>query len=247
MPTLPSSPTEKPVSAVWQPGLTRLPRLSRTRLLFRRFIKSLCRLLVFVCTRCEVRGLENYPRQGAALVVINHLGDPDAVVVLATLPDFPEVIGKIELRDILPLRWVMDALGVIWVHRGRPDRRALSAALAALREGRRVLLAPEGRESLTGALEAGTEGAAFLASRSGVPVVPITLTGTENQRVYGHLRRLRRARVTLTVGQPFVLPHQARGPAALAEGTRQIMETLARQLPAKYRGVYAYVADKGNS
>jgi 1-acyl-sn-glycerol-3-phosphate acyltransferase len=243
MPTLPSSPTKKPVSAVWQPGLTRLPHLSWTRRLFRRFIKMVCRLLVFFCTRCAVRGLENYPAGGPALVVINHLGDPDAVVVLAALPDFPEPIGKIELRSIRLLRWVTDALGVIWVHRGRADRRALAAALDAFRQGRRVIIAPEGRESLTGALEQGTEGAAFLAYRSGVSVVPVTLTGTENWRVYGHLRKLKRAQVTLTVGRPFALPPQAQGSTALAEGTRQIMEMLACQLPPEYRGVYSYVRD----
>lgn len=241
MPTPPSSPTSKPVSRVWQPRLVRLPHLSQTRRLFRRFIKSLCRLLVSVCTRCEVRGLENYPREGAALVVINHLGDADAVLLLANLPDFPEVIGKIELRDILPLRWVMDGLGVIYVHRGQPDRRALSAALEALRHGRKVIIAPEGRESLTGALEAGTEGAAFLALKAGVPLVPIALTGSENWRVYGNLRRFRRTRVTLTVGKPFALARQARGPGALAERTRQIMETLARLLPPEYRGKYSDV------
>ncbi len=238
MQTRPSSPLEKPVSEVWQPHRVRLPRLTRSRRLFRRFIKAFCRLLVTVCTRCEVRGLENYPSRGAALVVINHLGDADAVVVLAHLPDFPEAIAKIELRAILPLRWVMDALGVIYVHRGRPDRRALSVALRALREGRRVIIAPEGRESLTGALEQGTEGAAFLALRTDVPVVPVALTGTENWRIYGNLKRLRRTRITLTVGRPFLLAPWAQAPDPLAEGTRQIMLSLARLLPEEYRGVY---------
>lgn len=236
---MPSSPTEKPVSSIWQPELTRLARLSWSRLLFRWFIKQLCRLLIFLFTRCEVHGRENYPPDGPALIVMNHLGDPDAVVVVASLPGFPELIGKIEVRDIRILRWVGDSLGVIWIHRGLPDRRALSAALAAFREGRRVLIAPEGRESLTGGLEPGTEGAAFLASRGEVPIIPITLTGTENWRVYGHMKKMKRARISLTVGQPFHLPPRARGSTFLADGTRQIMETLARQLPSEYRGVYS--------
>jgi 1-acyl-sn-glycerol-3-phosphate acyltransferase len=239
--TPPSSPTEKPVSRVWQPRLVRLPHLSRTRRLFRRLIKFLCRLLTAACTRCEVRGMENYPRQGAALVVINHLGDADAVLLLAALPDFPEVIGKIELRGIPPLRWVMDGLGVIYIHRGQPDRRALAAALEALRQGRKVIIAPEGRESLTGALEPGTAGAAFLALKAGAALIPIALTGSENWRVYGNLKRLRRTRVTLTVGEPFVLGRQAPGSGALAAGTRQIMESLARLLPVEYRGAYSHV------
>lgn len=245
MSTQPSSPTEKPVSAVWQPELTRLPHLSRARVLFRRFIKLVCRLLILTCTRCEVRGLENYPPGGPGLVVINHLGDPDAAVVLGVLPDFPEVIGKIELRSVRRLRLIVDGLGIIWIHRGRADRRALSAALEAFRQGRKVIIAPEGRESVTGALELGSEGAAFLASRGNVPVIPVALTGTENWNVYGSWKRLKRGRITLTVGKPFNLPRLARGPAALAEGTRQIMEALARQLPPEYRGAYSYVAGDG--
>jgi 1-acyl-sn-glycerol-3-phosphate acyltransferase len=239
MPTQHNSPAEKPVSQNWKAGLTRLPALSRRRRVLRGFIKAFCRLLVRTCLRVEVRGLENYPSSGPALVVINHLGDPDAVITLATLPDFPEVIGKIELRDIIVLRWVADALGVIWVHRGRPDRNALSAALEALRLGRRVIIAPEGRESLTGALERGTDGAAFLARRSGVRIVPVALTGTENWRVYGCLKRLQRAPVTLTVGEPFFLARREQGPGALKEGTQQIMESLALLLPPGYRGEYS--------
>jgi len=241
MQTAPSSPTPKPVSQVWRPDLTRLPPLTRSHRLFRRFIKWLCRVVIFVCTRATVRGLENYPRQGPALVVINHLGDPDAVLALAYLPEFPEVIGKIELRDIFILRLVMDALGILWVHRGQPDRKAVSAALEAFRQGRRVIIAPEGRESVTGALEPGTVGAAFLALKANVPVVPITITGTEFRRIENNLKKLRRTPVTLTVGQPFVLPKQAGRHEGLREGTRLIMERLARQLPPEYRGVYSYV------
>ncbi len=244
MPRAPSSPKEKPVSRVWRPDLVRLPLLTWSRRLFRRFIKFVCRLLVGVCTRCDVRGLENYPSDGAALVVINHLGDADAVLLLAHLPDFPEAVAKIELREYLLLRWVMDGIGVIYVHRGQPDRRALAVALEALRQGRRVIIAPEGRESLTGALEDGTEGAAFLALKAGVPLIPIVLTGTENWRIYGNLKRLRRTRVTLRVGEPFVLARPARGPAARADATWQIMEALARLLPAGYRGVYSDLASQ---
>lgn len=176
---------------------------------------------------------------GPALLVINHLGDSDAVIVQASLPDFPELIGAIELRDIRILRWVGDSVGVIWIHRGRPDRRALSAALTAFREGRRVLIAPEGRESLTGGLEPGTHGATFMASRGAVPIIPITLTGTENWHIYGHMKKLKRARISLSVGKPFHLPPLERGSEYLLQGTRQIMEALARQLPPEYRGVYS--------
>jgi len=237
----PSSPIPKPVSAGWQPVQPRLPSLTWNRRLFRTFIRWVCRIAVRLCTRSTVHGIENYPLQNPALVVINHLGDPDGILLLAYLPEFPEVIGKIELRNISVLGWVMDGLGTIWVHRGQPDRRAITTALEALLKGRRVIIAPEGRESLTGMLEPGTDGAAYLALKAGVPVLPVTVTGTETRRVLGNLKHLRRTTVTLTVGPLFFLQQHADRQEALRQGTRQIMETLALQLPPEYRGVYSYV------
>jgi len=257
MRTAPSFQETKPVSQVWQPELTRLPRLTWGRRLLRFFFRSLFRLVFIICTRPKVRGLENFPEKGPGLVVTNHLGDADTVFLLAYLPVTPEPLAKVELYHFPKVGKLMHAFGVIWVHRGRPDRRAVRVALEALQDGRLVGLAPEGRESLTGALEPGTDGAAFLAYKAGVPVVPVTVTGTENNRLYGNLKRWRRTPVTLTVGKPFNLPqavlkqdvegskeideehvdHQR----MLQEGTRLIMETLARQLPREYRGVYSYV------
>jgi 1-acyl-sn-glycerol-3-phosphate acyltransferase len=132
----------------------------------------------------------------------------------------------------------MDAYGVIWVHRGQPDRRALRAALQGLGQGRLVTIAPEGRESLSGALEEGTRGAAYLALKAGVPVIPVTLTGTENWRVYGNLKRFRRTEMSVTVGQPFYLDVPGNQRQAQEQGTLQIMRKLAEQLPEEYRGVY---------
>jgi 1-acyl-sn-glycerol-3-phosphate acyltransferase len=233
---------QKPVSEVWRPELVRLPALTPGRRLFRAFLRGLCRLLTALCTRPTVRGLENYPLHGPALIAMNHLGDPDVVLILGCLPEVPESLGKIELRDIPVLGVAMEALGVIWVHRGRPDRRAIAAALEGFRQGRRILIAPEGRESLTGALEPGTEGAAFLALKAGVPIVPLVVTGTETWRIFGNLKRLRRTPVSLTVGKPFTLP--AGGREAVRDGTRLIMESLARLLPPEYRGVYHYVEEQ---
>ncbi len=232
----------KPVTQGYWPERTRLPRLTRGLRLRRRVLQALARGLVRLLARVEARGLEHIPRQGPLVLTVNHLGDADALVVLAHLPWQPEVLAAMELYDILPIRWLLNLYGAIWVHRGRPDRRALRAALQALAEGRVVALAPEGRQSVTRSLEEGTEGAAFLALKAGAPVLPVALTGTEDEHVFGHLKRLRRPRVSVTFGPPFSLNDlPASGPrfrAALQEGTERIMLAIARLLPPRYRGVY---------
>jgi 1-acyl-sn-glycerol-3-phosphate acyltransferase len=126
------------------------------------------------------------------------------------------------------------------VHRGRPDRRAIRAALDGLAEGRMVGIAPEGRQSVIHGLEEGNEGAAFLAMKSGVPILPIAMTGTENENIYGR-KWWRRARVTLSVGKPFQLQGHADRQEMMREGTRQIMESLASLLPETYQGRYREV------
>jgi 1-acyl-sn-glycerol-3-phosphate acyltransferase len=196
------------------------------------------KLLIFTLTRPTVKGLENFPKHGPALIVINHLGDADVVLVGAYAPVMFEGMGKIELRDHWFAGPIMSAYGIIWVHRGRPDRKAIRAALDGLAEGRIVGIAPEGRQTTIGGLEEGNEGAAFLALKAGVPIVPVAMTGTENENIYGHIKRFRRARVTLSVGKPFFLREQADRQDMMREGTKQIMQSLAELLPESYRGNY---------
>lgn len=230
----------KPITETWRPELTRLPELTPARLSFRSFARGLVRLVVKICLRVTTEGMENFPAHGPALVVINHLGDADVPSLLSVLPYMPDALGKIELYDLPILGKLMDWYGVIWLHRGRPDKRALRAALDGLAQGRVIVIAPEGRYSLTGALEEGNGGAAFLAYKSAVPIVPIVITGSENINVYGYLKRLKRAPVKIKVGKIFNLTEQVSGRKdAVSEGTRLIMQSLANLLPQEYRGAYS--------
>lgn len=228
----------KPVTQRVRPEITRLPELSPWRKAARWLLILLLRLLARLLTRVRITGIENIPQQGPVLVVSNHLGDADLVLGVALANRQVDAVAKADLYDFPILGWLMEAYGVIWLHRGQPDRRALRAVLQGLAEGRMIAIAPEGRESLTGMLEEGTPGAAYLALKSGAPILPVTFTGTENWRVYGNLKRLRRTEISLTIGQPFYLTRMDNWRQAVEQGTRQIMQTLAQQLPPEYRGVY---------
>jgi 1-acyl-sn-glycerol-3-phosphate acyltransferase len=233
----PSSPP-KPITDVWRPDLVALPRLTLGRRFFRQFTRLVMKILKFLFLDATVLGMENFPKKGPAVVAINHLGDADAVLLGASFPYMIDAMGKIELNDHWFVGPIFRAYGIIYVHRGLPDRKALRAALDGLAEGRLVLIAPEGRQSLIGGLEEGNEGAAFLALKSGAPILPVAMTGTENAHIFANMKKLKRSRVTLHVGKPFYITEQANRQATLREGTRQIMEALADLLPESYRGNY---------
>lgn len=233
---LPEAP--KPLTPSINPHITRLPEITRRRRWLRRMLHWLARVVVRLAAKVEVRGVENVPAEGALLAVSNHLGDADVVIGMTFTPRPMEVFAKADLYTSPILGRLLDAYGVIWVHRGRPDRAAIRAGLQGLAEGRVVVIAPEGRESLSGALETGTQGAAYLAHKTGVRLLPVTFTGTENRVIYANLRRLRRSQITVTIGAPFRLSRQQSGQRDLAAATEEIMQTLAKQLPPGYRGVY---------
>jgi len=238
MQTQSSSPEPKPVTDWWRPELVKLPELTLARRVFRVLALWFAKLVIFVATKATISGLENFPKHGPAIITINHLGDADAVLLAASIPMPIDAMGKIELYEHWLAGTVLHAYGVVWVHRGRPDRKAIRAALEGLSQGRFIALAPEGRQSVVGGLEEGTEGAAFLAMKSGAPILPVAMTGTENENVYGHMKKRKRARVTLKVGKPFYLKENQDRQRMLHDGTEQIMESLAELLPDEYRGKY---------
>jgi len=238
MQTQPSSPEPKPVTDWWRPDLVALPKLTVARRLFRIFARGLTKLVTFVTMKPTVRGMENFPKHGPALVVINHLGDADVILLAATIPTTIDGMGKIELSEHWLVGPLFRAYGVIWLHRGKADRKAVRAALDGLSQGRMIAIAPEGRQSVVGGLEEGTEGAAFLAVKSGAPIIPVAMSGTENENTYGHIHKWKRAQVTLTVGAPFHLQEHTDRRVMLRKGTEQIMESLAGLLPESYRGKY---------
>jgi len=249
--------SQKPVAEIVRPEITRLPELTLSRRFIRRVLICLVKITVRLFTKVKVSGIENIPLQGPILVVTNHLGDADLLIGVAITPRAIETFVKSELRDYPVLGQFLEAFGVIWIHRGYQDRRAIRVALRALSEGRMLGIAPEGRESLTGALEEGTNGAAYLALKANVPILPVTFTGTENHQIFPNIKRLRRTHVTVTIGQPFILPSHESPRTAISKGTETIMYKLASQLPIDYQGVYqmsdevckepASNTEKGNS
>lgn len=201
----------------------------------RNLLRRLARFLSSALLQFTVHGIENVPLTGSVLLTMNHLGGADPVLVIGHAPRPAVVIGKVEVLGWPIIGALARAYGMIPVWRGEPDRATLNAALAVLREGQALLIAPEGRESLTGALERAKEGTAFIALHSQAPIVSVAITGTAWKLVWPAWRSFRRPEVTLTFGPPFTLPPGL----TRRQAADLIMRRIAALLPAEYRGVYA--------
>jgi 1-acyl-sn-glycerol-3-phosphate acyltransferase len=182
-----------------------------------------------------VRGQSNVPRSGPLLVTMNHLGGGDPVLVIGYLGRPLAIAGKVEVLGWPVIGRLARAYGMIPLRRGEPERAALKRMLAVLESSQALLIAPEGRESLTGALEPGKTGPAFLALHANAPILPVAITGTAWRDVLPTWRRLRRPPVTLTFGEPYRLPPGM----PRREAADEIMRRIAALLPPQYRGVYA--------
>lgn len=195
-------------------------------------------LLTHVLCRYRVSGRQHIPRQGPVLIVANHLVWYDPALLASIFPRRLWIMTKSEI-----FRWPLIGLGArltgqIPVKRGESDRAALEKALAYLHQGRAVLIFPEGTVARQGQMLAAHPGAAMLALRAGVPILPVAHTGT--RRIFVG-RQSWRPHVEVWIGEPYVpqVPEGVSRKAALRMVTEDLMKRIVHLLPASERRTYA--------
>ena len=206
---------------------------------FYRFLQRIIWIVVRVIVRADVTGVEHVPLSGPLIVSCNHLHALDIPAVGLVIPRWQAVFAADKWRGKFG-GWVLEhAAHVIYVTRGEADREAMNEALAILRSGGAVAVAPEGTRSRTGGLQTGRDGAVYLASRTGATIIPLAAWGQE--QALGAWRHLRRAEIHVRIGEPIHLPPGAeRARSAELHGyTDELMLAIARMLPEQYRGMYA--------
>jgi 1-acyl-sn-glycerol-3-phosphate acyltransferase len=207
-----------------------------------RVLRFLIRILFRLIARFEIRGKENVPLSGGMVLASNHIGILDILMVyfaIDRLDLFIPVAEKWEKNRWI--RWLGQQLNFLFVDRYNPDLKALRKMIALMEEGKCLVIAPEGTRSRVGSLIEGKPGVTYLAARSGFPVVPVAITGTEDKVILGNVKRLRKSNVTLSGGKAFVVPPLPKTDRdeALQKYTDEIMCRIAALLPERYRGVYA--------
>ena len=192
--------------------------------------------------KVEISGWEYLPRQGGFVVATNHLGILDAAMAYYALDQWNLFIPVAEKwEENAFLRWLGKYLNFIFVDRFNPDLKALREMLHRMEEGQTLVIAPEGTRARDEKMAEAKPGVAYLAAKSGFPILPVALSGTEDRIVFGNLRRLRRSHVKVTGGPPFTIPPMPRENREefLKQATDEIMCRIAVMLPEHNRGYYA--------
>jgi len=194
--------------------------------------------------RLEIKDRENLPDEGAFIAVFNHLNLIDPPLhIISILPRDSIIMAKEELFFYWPIplfRILMDIAEAYPVRRrgtAEERRKAIKYAEEVLAKGLVFGIYPEGTRSKLGFLKEAYTGCALIAVDTGVPLIPVSIQGTEKLKGMGWLTR---PKVTITFGKPFTLPpiQGRRTEQKLKELTDYIMSKLAGMLPPEYRGRY---------
>ena len=204
----------------------------------RQFLRSLGRLLFGLFYRVEVKGIENLEKAGErAVIVPNHVSFLDGPLLACYLPeDATFAVNTIVARDDTLLRLAGKVFDILTVDPTNP--MATRTLIKAVQEDRKVVIFPEGRISITGALMKIYEGPGMIAHKADAPVVPVRISGAQKARFFSKLsagkQRLRLfPKITITILPPERLEPPRRdlmGPAlrkAMADRLYDVMNEAA--------------------
>jgi 1-acyl-sn-glycerol-3-phosphate acyltransferase len=207
-----------------------------------RLLRWLIRLLLNLIADIDMKGHEYVPNEGNCVVATNHLGFLDVPIGLYALDrwDIFVMVGE-KWEEVGLFRWAGKYLNLIFIDRFNPDIKTLRKVISLMAENKILVIAPEGTRSRTGALIEAKPGVSYLAAKLNRPIVPVAITGTEDEVLIANLKRLRRGHITVRGGPAFTLPPLPREnrDEVLKQYTDEIMCRIAALLPEKYRGVYA--------
>jgi len=199
-------------------------------------VRFLIWLVAKLFWRISFEGLEHVPKSGPFVLAPIHRSFIDFGLVSGVTRRRLGYMGKESLWRSKLLGGFITMLGAYPVNRGAPDREALRRTLAILEKGEPVVLFPEGTRRAGPVIEHLHEGAAFVASRAAVPIVPVGIGGSERALPKGK-GLPRPVKIHVIVGPPLT-------PAPVAEGARHPSRRAVKELTLTLQGVLQDLFDR---
>lgn len=187
----------------------------------RALVVGICRLLF----RETFEGRENVPTDRPFVLAPVHRSFLDFALVAGVTKRRMRYMGKAELwKHPLGGRF-LEALGAFPVHRGAADREALNTSIAVVDAGEPLVLFPEGTRQKGPVVEPLFEGAAYVAARTGVPIVPVGIGGSERALQKGK-KLPRPVKVHVVVGAPIEPPARSESGRVSRRSVHELTEQL---------------------
>ncbi|MCU1461561.1 MAG: putative acyltransferase [Acidimicrobiales bacterium] len=193
-----------------------------------RVVRNLLLLINKAAFRVTVEGKEHIPADGAFVLAPVHRSFLDFALVSAVTPRRMRYMGKDSLWKFKPLGWFISTLGAFPVHRGAADREALRRSIEVVEAGEPLVIFPEGTRRSGPVVDDLFEGAAYVAARAGVPIVPVGIGGSEAAQAKGK-RLPRPTKVHIVVGRPIPPP---------ATRQRKVVHAATEQLRAEVQRLF---------
>jgi len=201
------------------------------------------RLFFLVFTRWEIIGRNTVPKTGPLIVVCNHITFAEPVIIRILLPRESRFATKEGFFKNKIIGAIMTAYGCFPVFQGKVDRVSIHKMVEYLTQGMAVAIFPEGTRSQTAELLPGLNGAALLSHRTGAPILPVGIWGTEKMKKKWWF--FKRPLITIRFGETFSLPKEA-NKTGRESATQIIMRRVAELLPPEFRGAYAKEVENKN-
>ncbi len=161
------------------------------------------RVLLKYLYKFEVKGLENIPKKGPAIIAPNHESSLDILAVTSVVPRLVKALGKIERFEYPILGRIAKFLGGIPITREHPEKSIILKVFEALDEGNILVIFPEGTRKMASKIKGPRRGIGYFASRKNVPVIPTAIIGA--YKIWPPEKRLPRLKGRLKVifGEPI--------------------------------------------
>ncbi|HET6949290.1 MAG TPA: lysophospholipid acyltransferase family protein [Acidimicrobiales bacterium] len=206
---------------------TRLERTSYA------IVRGLCLGLAKLLFRVEVRGTGNVPASGPFVLAPVHRSNLDFILTSFVARPRMRYMGKASIWKWAPLGRFVSMLGAFPVHRGTPDRESLRTCLEIIENGESLVMFPEGTRRSGPAIDHMFDGPAYVAARTGAPLLPLGIGGSEQAMPVG-ARMIRPHKIVLVVGAPIAPP--------VGDGTgrvrRRVVREMTEQLQQELQGLY---------
>lgn len=207
---------------------TKLVGQSLASRLFYRIMRAIVVGLCVGYTRATVIGRHNIPRNGAFLLAPIHRSNVDTPLAAAVTTRRLRFMGKDSIWKIAPIGWIISALGAFPVTRGTADREALKRCISVLESGEPLVLFPEGTRQSGPVVHPLFDGAAYVAVKAGVPIIPVGIGGSEGVMPKG-AKMIYPKKCVIVVGEPITVPKDESGRVPRS-AVKELTETLSTEL-----------------